>query len=212
MKEIWKDITGFENKYQVSNLGQVRSVPHITKGPHNEQRFVNGKIIKQFISKCGYLRVGLTIKNHCSKTVLVHRLVALAFLDNPNNYPCVNHKDENKQNNHVNNLEWCTYSYNLNYHEGQKRRSEKHKNKIEMIDKYSGQVLRTFDSITDASKITGISRGGITDVCMQRHNKYTAGGYIWRYADENLRKKKKLSNDIRKLEKYPNRKTQKHLS
>ncbi len=105
MKEIWKDIEGYEGLYQVSNLGDVRSL-----------KYAGGnkvKILKQG-NVNGYKRVSLH-KNNKQKNYFVHRLVAMTFIPNPNNLPLVNHKDENKTNNSVDNLEWCTQKYNINY-------------------------------------------------------------------------------------------------
>lgn len=110
MREIWKDIEGYEDKYQVSNFGSVRSL----KDSHGNSRV---KILKAFYTgrDRDYKSVKLT-KNSKSTTFQVHRLVANAFIPNPNNYPCVNHKKEfEKWNNSVSNLEWCTYEYNCNY-------------------------------------------------------------------------------------------------
>ena len=101
--EIWKDILGYEGLYQVSNYGRVRSL-----------KYGKEKILKQQINTDGYLHIDL-YKNKKRKNYNVHRLVTIAFLENPNNYPQVNHKDENKQNNHIDNLEWCDYKYNCNY-------------------------------------------------------------------------------------------------
>lgn len=101
MEEIWKDIERYKGVYKISNLGRVYSV----------QR---KKIKNTFIDKGGYVRVQLYY-NYTQKGFLVHRLVAKAFIPNPNNYPQVNHKDENKLNNCVNNLEWCTNKYNCNF-------------------------------------------------------------------------------------------------
>lgn len=101
MEEIWKDIEWYKGVYKISNLGRVYSV----------QR---KKIKNTFIDKGGYVRVQLYY-NYTQKGFLVHRLVAEAFIPNPNNYPQVNHKDENKLNNCVDNLEWCTNKYNCNF-------------------------------------------------------------------------------------------------
>ena len=109
--EIWKDVKDFEGLYQVSNLGQVRSVNHID----NKNRLRKGKIIKSKLDSRG-LYIQVTLSNGKKrKTCLVHRLVALAFLDNPLEYKEVNHKDEDKTNNSVDNLEWCTRKYNNSF-------------------------------------------------------------------------------------------------
>ena len=105
--EVWRDIQGYEGKYQVSSLGRVKSLKD-NNGNYREKIMKFGKNIY------GYLLVNLH-KNGKMKTFSVHRLVATAFLENPNNLPQVNHKDEDKTNNVVGNLEWCTQKYNLNY-------------------------------------------------------------------------------------------------
>ena len=102
--EIWKDIKGYEGKYQISNYGNVKSL--------NYHRTGNEKLMKPTLQNNGYFWVMLCKPN---KRFLIHRLVADAFIQNPDNLPCVNHKDENKHNNHVDNLEWCTQLYNINY-------------------------------------------------------------------------------------------------
>ena len=116
-KEVWKDIKGYEGLYQVSNLGRVKSLQRTCKGGHNCTRIVKEKILKQCY--CGidrdYLNVKLC-KDSKIKTIQVHRLVAQAFIPNPDNLPQVNHKNEfEKWNNSVDNLEWCTAKYNNNY-------------------------------------------------------------------------------------------------
>ena len=116
----WKDIPGYEGLYQVSNLGEIKSLNYRNTGKE--------KIIKPRKNKGGYLRVVLC-KNGKQKDFLVHRLVAVAFIPNHNNYNQVNHKDENPSNNNVNNLEWCTSKYNSNYGNRNKKLSESHKGK-----------------------------------------------------------------------------------
>lgn len=108
MKEIWKDVVGYEGLYKVSNLGNVKSIR-------------TNKLLCFSISNKRYFRVGLC-KNGKRKWSAIHRLVAEAFIPNPNNFPCVNHKDCNKQNNKLTNLEWCSYSYNNLYKNHQLKR------------------------------------------------------------------------------------------
>lgn len=115
MTEIWKSIQGYEELYEVSNLGNVRSLDRVIKSRHNGTTIRKGRVLTPFYEeKKGYYQVRLS-KNGKNKTFRIHRLVALAFLENPFNYTDVNHKDEVKTNNKVNNLEWCTRKYNNNY-------------------------------------------------------------------------------------------------
>ena len=112
--EAWKTIEGFEGFYEVSSLGRVRSLPRVVKGNHNSTQFRKGKILKQKIKKNGYLYVCLA-KESVNTYHHIHRLVAKAFIPNPDNLPQINHKDECKTNNVVGNLEWCSQLYNNNY-------------------------------------------------------------------------------------------------
>lgn len=117
MEEIWKDIAGYEGLYQVSNLGRVRSLDRTIQ--YFRQGVLNiahrkGKLMKQNYTSDGYFMIYLR-KDNIDKYYAVHRLVAQAFIPNPDNLPYVNHKDEVKDNNCVDNLEWCTHTYNCNY-------------------------------------------------------------------------------------------------
>lgn len=109
MAENWKDINGYENSYQVSDLGNVRSVNRVCNGRH-----LNGKLMKPVMDEDGYLKVHLS-KNGKATYYFVHRIVAENFIENPNGLKEINHKDENKTNNRVDNLEWCSTKYNINY-------------------------------------------------------------------------------------------------
>lgn len=114
MEEFWKDIKGYEGFYQVSNLGRVKSLAKYQKGNGGSIFWRKETILKPANSGRGYLMVVL-IKNKKRKSYILHRLVADAFIPNPYNLPQVNHKDENKTNNVVSNLEWCDNKYNSNY-------------------------------------------------------------------------------------------------
>ena len=120
MKEIWKNIKGYEGLYQVSNLGRVKSLER----KDNLGRKVNEKILKNRNATHGYIAVILS-KDSNKKTYRVHRLVAEAFIPNPNKYLEVNHKDENKSNNRIDNLEWCDRKYNCNYGTFKERHSKR---------------------------------------------------------------------------------------
>lgn len=178
--EIWKDIPDYEGLYQVSNLGRVR--PHKLNPKRN-----NITILKQSKLWCGgqinspngyYLTIGL-LKGNKRKTIAVHRLVALAFLPNPDNLLCVNHKDENKTNNCVENLEWCTPEYNNLY--GTHHHANKNHPKLSRsINQYKdGVLVNTFPSLAEATRHIG--KRNIWAV-LQGKKKH-CGGYEWRYAD-----------------------------
>ena len=170
-KEIWKDIQGYEGLYQVSNLGNVKNKIQ----PYLKQE----KIYKKFSNSNGYLFVGLR-KDKKRKFKYIHRLVAEAFIPNPNNLPQINHKDENKQNNCVNNLEWCTNKYNQNY--GTKNQRIPEKNKLSHgIPVYCVELDRVFRSAKEAAEFVGRSGTNITVVC--RGKERTCAGYHWRYAE-----------------------------
>ena len=172
--EIWRDIKGFEGIYQISNLGDVKSLARWIKNRNGMVRNVKEKILKPYEDVGGYLTVKLPINNK-QKTYRVHRLVAEAFIPNPNNYPFINHKDENKKNNNVNNLEWCTAEYNLNYG----TRNERCMKKVTMIDASSGEKIKTFSSLKEVEETLGISHSKVSCVCHGKRK--TAGGYSWRF-------------------------------
>ena len=177
MNEIWKDISDYEGIYQVSTLGRVRSLDRVGRQGH----FLNGVILRQQLSKTGYYYVILKDGKSREKTMKVHRLVATAFLDNKENYPIINHKDENKTNNIVENLEWCTYRYNTIYGTGVQRGAKKQM--VPVIQKtVDGVVVNVFDGMSVAAKETGISESKISMCCSGKRNR--AGGYIWQKVEE----------------------------
>lgn len=186
MQEEWRDIKGFEGYYQVSNLGRVRSVDRViintgNKG-ENKKSHYKGRILRQTHRNKGYLGVILT-KNSKQHSFSVHRLVAQTFIPNINNLPQINHKDENKENNSVDNLEWCDCKYNINYGSWRQKQSYSHKGKyskkVVQLDK-SGRLIKIFDSITEAEKETGIRH---ISAVARGQRKY-AGGYIWKFLNE----------------------------
>lgn len=161
MNEIWKDVVGYEGLYKVSNFGNIYSV----------KRKRNLKLIN---SHHGHKRIRLYVGSKNWRTYAVHRLVAQAFIPNPENLPEVNHKDENSSNNSADNLEWCTKEYNISYGE----RIAKTYSAVEMLT-LDGAIIKEFDSQVEASKETGIRQGSISNCC--RGFAKTAGGYKWRY-------------------------------
>ena len=137
----------------------------------------------------GYLEVDLR-KNGTHKYCRIHRLVAQAFIPNPNNYPCVNHKDENKRNNLLENLEWCTNKYNSNYGNAIEKTQQKRRKRVVQIDKTSNKIVNIFNSLTEAEEHTGILQGHISSCCTGKRK--TTGGYKWRYQMKYI-----ISNSIR---------------
>lgn len=179
MIEEWRDVLNFEGLYLISNLGNVKSVERFKRNNSGTQ-FVNERLLSLTPDKDGYLRVCLS-KDGLHYVKSVHRLVAEAFIPNTNNLPVVNHKNEDKQDNRVENLEWCTVQYNTMYGTGRLRTSMKQGRAVEQLDLY-GNIIETFYSMSVASKMTGVPQPNIHKVC--NGDRRTAGGYKWRYKDE----------------------------
>lgn len=174
--EIWKDIKGYEGLYQVSNLGNVRSVKRNCNQRYG-LREVKERILKTGKTKKGYLIVVLS-KEQTTKSHAVHTLVANAFIPNVNNYPQINHIDENKENNNVNNLEWCTNKYNCNYGTRTIRQKQKVSKPVLQYD-LKGNFIKKWGSISEAAKNLKMCITCISYNCNGKRK--TAGGYIWKY-------------------------------
>lgn len=176
MLENWKPVVGYEGLYEVSDAGRVRRIVDRNGMPYAEAR-----ILSLHISR-GYAFVGLSNKGKHAKNVLVHRLVAFAFVPNPNNYKEVNHKDENKLNNNASNLEWCTREYNMSYGTARVRQGITYGKSVEQltIDKLP---IAIYCSAEVAGKINNLDPSSIHKCCKNKR-KY-AGGYMWRYKKEN---------------------------
>lgn len=159
MKEIWKPIKGYEGLYEVSNFGRIRRYLQLN---------TNNK---------GYKHITL-IKDNKKTDVSIHRLVAEAFLPNPDNLPCVNHKDENPSNNFVNNLEYCTYKYNSNYGTAQQQKSHK---LSKPVCQYSldNELIKIWPSLTECKNKEGFNIGHIYECC--RGIRKTHKGFKWSY-------------------------------
>lgn len=178
MDEIWKDIKGYENKYQVSNYGNVRSLARLK----TDGRKISERILKPQILKSGYILVGLG-KNGTIKMYLLHRLVATAFLgEGPKGYE-VNHINENKSDNRVENLEWVDHLTNIRHGTGiqRKRESIKTRKPVEILST-EGMVVRQFISVAEAARQMNLSRRVISSHCWM-YNKHPKkyGGYFWRF-------------------------------
>lgn len=185
--EEWRPIAGYEGLYEVSNLGRVRSLgryypdmitlPNGAIGPYVRK----GKIMKPFVQpKTGY--VTITLRNLKGNQKLLHRLVAEAFVPNPNNLPEVNHKDEDKTNNIASNLEWCDSKYNKRYGTGYKRRSAKRKKPIEQLT-LDGQHVAFYQSAADAYRMSNGKFLANRIYTVLSEGKNIAYGYIWRLVD-----------------------------
>lgn len=180
-KEIWKDVKDYEGLYEVSNLGNVRSLDRIVTRSDGRKCLWKGSILKGIKVRNGYLRISLS-KSSKEKQVLIHRLVAQAFIPNPNNLPVINHKDEDKTNNHVENLEWCTRLYNNCYGTAIQRRVKKISMPVLQLDVNTGQVIAEYPSANEAARQTKLYQGGISMCC--RGECKTAYGYKWQYKKE----------------------------
>ena len=180
MKEIWKDVPGYENLYQASNLGRVKSLDKKIKTYNGGYYIRKGKILKQMKNYQGYMRVHL-LKNGISKTTPVHRIIANTFINNINNYKEVNHKNEIKDDNRVENLEWCTREYNNRYGTAIKRRTEKISKKVNQY-KLDGEFIKTWNSMREVERVLNIKNQLISLCCLGKRNK--AGGFKWKYYEE----------------------------
>lgn len=183
MQEIWKNVVGYEGIYEVSNLGNVRSLDRTVPSKYIDVTAnIKGKQLKPIKNKYGYLRVNLC-NDSGRKSKFVHRLVAMAFIENPNNFPQINHKDENKLNNSVENLEWCSAKYNCNYGSHNllcslHNRNKKGKPVIGINTK--GEII-TFPSMREAER-NGFNARGVWACCNGRQK--THKGYEWRVCNE----------------------------
>lgn len=178
----WRSVKGYDGRYLVSNTGLIYSN-------------ISNKVLKPNKMTNGYLSVELFKKDGKSKRILIHRIVAEAFIDNPESLPIVNHKDEDKTNNSADNLEWCTQKYNANYGNAleKKRRnwtfSDVVKNNLLLASKSrqipvlqftkSGEFLKRFNSAEEAGRLLKINASHIGETCKQIRK--SAGGFCWQY-------------------------------
>lgn len=186
MKERWKDIKGYEGRYQVSNFGRVKSLARKASNNH----MIKERILKPLGSGCDYLRVNLCKDGH-SYRKLIHRLVAETFIPNLSNLPMVNHKDEDKTNNCVENLEWCTAKYNTNYghciEERAKKVAKAESKKVVQLS-LDGKLVNVWSSTNEAGR-HGYWQSAVVNCCLRKRK--THCGYIWRYYTDYTRECKK---------------------
>lgn len=171
-KETWKPVVGYEGLYEVSSKGNVRNLK-------------TGRILKPIYCTQGYARVNLTSANN-DKTKqtkkLVHRLVAQAFIPNLKNLSDVNHKDEIKTNNNLDNLEWISHRDNLNYGTRNERVAKSNSKPIQQLDMKTGLIIATYPSLKEASLSIGIHWSNISRTARGKYK--TAGGYGWKYQSD----------------------------
>jgi hypothetical protein len=171
MEEEWRDVIGYEGIYIISTLGRIKRI------------IPPKRLLKPSINHNGYMKIGLW-KDGKGKYITLHRLVALNFIPNPYQYPCINHKDENKTNNAVDNLEWCTYKYNTNYGRciERRRNSTDYSDRMKKVKQIkNGKIINEFPSVVCAAKSVNGLPCVIGNVCRKMPHRKTAYGYQWEY-------------------------------
>lgn len=171
--EIWRNIKNYEGLYQISNLGRVKSLNYHREG--------KDQILKSYIDTRegkGYYRVTLC-KNGKTKRFQVHRLVAETFIPNPLNLPQINHKNEDKSLNVVENLEWCTAKYNMNYGTAKQRIGKSNSKTLYQMDKETNEVIAEFPSTQEVERKFGYCSSLISRCCKDQTK--SAYGFKWRY-------------------------------
>ena len=192
MEELWKDIPGFEGWYQASNIGRIRSLDRYVNYKSNGQAIRKGKILSPKTSNKGYKEVTLIRNGQCF-CKRVHQLVALAFIPNPNSYPHINHINEVKTDNRVENLEWCTPRQNNEAYYTQR-------NTVYQYD-LKGNLVKIWHSITRAAESLGGDKTGIQHCCAATAKNKTYLGYIWSYTPmtQQLLEEKLTNNKLTKV-------------
>lgn len=174
--EIWKDVVGYECLYRVSNFGRVKSVARMIMRSNGTPQRVYEKLMPiQIDSHTGYNRITLA-KDGCSKRIGVHRMVAQAFIPNPDKLPVVNHIDWDRTNNHVENLEWCTQKQNVERMNWDKWNHSMNVRPIQQMS-LDGKVIAIYPNMKEASKATGIPHSTISAAC---NGKYGNKQFIWK--------------------------------
>lgn len=183
---MWKDIKNYEGLYKVNENGEIKSLERDVIYKNGRLHHYEEKILKTRVAKSGYIDVALH-KDGKITYFLVHRLVAEAFIPNPNDYPQINHKDEDKRNNNVSNLEWCTADYNINYGTRNERTritnitNGKLSRKVKQI--LNGVVIKVWKSTRQIERELGLNHTYISQCC---NHSYLGGkthykGYEWSY-------------------------------
>lgn len=182
--EEWRPVPCYEGMYEVSNYGRVHSLDRVVPFQKGGYKHIKGKVMRCVVNGYGYYVVTL-FKESKGYFVGVHILIGRAFIPNPKNLPQINHKDENKKNNHISNLEWCTCQYNNSYGTKIERiklaqRNDPRKSCPVMQYSYDNVFIKEYPSAIEAERQTGINAGSILAVCQQEKHCFSAGGFKWK--------------------------------
>lgn len=187
--EEWRYVDGFNKRYAVSNFGRVIS---LSRRVGNHTGYINkpSRLLKPHKDKKGYMRVYLDKGDGKTKYISIHRLVAIAFIPNHENKPQVNHKDGNKENNNVWNLEWATNKENqihavkMGLNDHSKYKSGRPERPVLQIDKDSGEIVSEYESIVQAGKAVGCKNpSNIGGCCRNAYGRKTICGYVWKFKE-----------------------------
>lgn len=184
VNEEWRPVVEYEGFYEISNYGRVKSLSRISVNKNGIKQLLKEKIRKPTHGKHGYLTLHLN-KDNKVRQFYIHRLVAEAFIPNPDSLPFINHKDENKQNNHVSNLEWCTPVYNVNYGTAHDRMVNTQINngyggKPVLQYSLSGEFIKEWQTAGIAAKELGLSTNAIRLCCLNYSSYSQSGGFQWK--------------------------------
>lgn len=184
--EIWAPISGWEGLYEVSTCGRVRSLDRVTVSKAGTSRLYKGRVLRIARDKDGYAQVILCHKERRVHGI-IHRLMAQTFIPNPDGLPEINHKDEDKTNNEISNLEWCTDKYNVNYGTGLQRRimaQRNHPNESKPVCQYGkdGIMIARYPSIREACRQTGVLSSTISHSC--RTSQKYCRRFFWRFENQ----------------------------